>query len=136
MILSLDADGLRSTALRTITVMNLGAISRLSAFEPRSPVTHKLGVPGQMTSSLQSEFLLCKMRVITEPPLALFVFRFVLFFAFRAQLVAYGSAQARGGIGAQLLATATATQDVSHNCNLHHSSWQRQIPDPLSESRD
>ena len=33
-------------------------------------------------------------------------------------------------------ATATATQDPSHVWNLHHSSWQRQIPDPLSEARD
>ena len=38
----------------------------------------------------------------------------------------------------QLLAytTATATQDLSHVCNLHHRSWQYQIPDPLSETRD
>ena len=33
-------------------------------------------------------------------------------------------------------ATATATQFLSHVCDLHHSSWQRQIPDPLSEARD
>ena len=32
--------------------------------------------------------------------------------------------------------TATATWDLSHNWNLHHSSWQRWIPDPLSEVRD
>ena len=38
----------------------------------------------------------------------------------------------------QLLAytTATAIQDTSHICNLHHSSWQHQIPNPLSEARD
>ena len=38
----------------------------------------------------------------------------------------------------QLLAwtTATATLDPSHVCNLHHSSWQHQITDPLSEARD
>ena len=35
----------------------------------------------------------------------------------------------------QLLATAIATQDPSHICNLHHSSLC-QIPDPLSEARD
>ena len=33
-------------------------------------------------------------------------------------------------------ATAIATQDSSLICDLHHSSWQRQIPDPLSEDRD
>ena len=38
----------------------------------------------------------------------------------------------------QLLAyaTATATRDPSHICNLHHSSWQRQILNPLSKARD
>jgi len=38
----------------------------------------------------------------------------------------------------QLLAytTATATQDLSHICDLHHSSWQRLILNPLSEARD
>ena len=32
--------------------------------------------------------------------------------------------------------TATATQDLSHVCHLHHSSWQLQILNPLSEARD
>ena len=32
--------------------------------------------------------------------------------------------------------TATATQDLSHICDLHHSSWQRQILDPPREARD
>ena len=32
--------------------------------------------------------------------------------------------------------TATATQDQSHVCNLHHCSWQRQIFNPLSKARD
>ena len=34
----------------------------------------------------------------------------------------------------QLPATATATQDLSCICNLHHSSQQCQIPNPLSEA--
>ena len=33
-------------------------------------------------------------------------------------------------------ATATAMWDPSHVCDLHHSSQQRQIPNPLSEARD
>jgi len=33
-------------------------------------------------------------------------------------------------------ATATATQDLSCLCGLHHSSWQRQILNPLSKARD
>ena len=32
--------------------------------------------------------------------------------------------------------TATAMPDPSCVCNLHHSSWQRQILNPLSEARD
>ena len=54
------------------------------------------------------------------------------FFLFRAVPVACGSYQARDQIGAAtaVLATATATQDLSHVCDLNHSSWQPQIPDP------
>ena len=38
----------------------------------------------------------------------------------------------------QLLAyaTAAATSDSSHVCDLHHSSWQCRILNPLSEARD
>ena len=38
----------------------------------------------------------------------------------------------------QLLAytTAIATQDPSRVCDLHHSSWQHQILNPMSEARD
>ena len=31
---------------------------------------------------------------------------------------------------------ATATQDLSRSCDLHYSSWQRQILNPLNEARD
>ena len=33
-------------------------------------------------------------------------------------------------------ARATAMRDPSRVCDLHHSSWRRQIPDPPSEARD
>ena len=33
-------------------------------------------------------------------------------------------------------ATATTMPDQSRACNLHHSSWQRWIPDALSLARD
>ena len=41
-------------------------------------------------------------------------------------------------LGLQLLAytTATATQDMSRVCHLHHSSWECQNLNPLSEARD
>ena len=32
--------------------------------------------------------------------------------------------------------TTTATRDLSHICDLHHSSWQRWILNPLSRARD
>ena len=43
----------------------------------------------------------------------------------------------RPGLELQLPAytTATATQDLSLVCNLHHSPWQCQILNPLSEAR-
>ena len=36
----------------------------------------------------------------------------------------------------QLPATATAMPDLSKVCDLHHSSWQQQILNPLSKARD
>ena len=33
-------------------------------------------------------------------------------------------------------ATATAMQNPSHICALHHSTWQHRILNPLSEARD
>ena len=32
--------------------------------------------------------------------------------------------------------TATATQDPSHTCDLHHNSEQHQILNPVSEAKD
>ena len=56
------------------------------------------------------------------------------FLLFRAAPAAYGGSQARAQIGtiAAGLPTVTATPDLSRICNLHHSSRQRQIPNPLS----
>ena len=52
--------------------------------------------------------------------------------------MAYGGSQARGQLELQLPAytTATATWDLSHVCDLCHSSHQRWILNPLSEARD
>ena len=36
----------------------------------------------------------------------------------------------------QLPATATAAWDPSHICNLHHSSWQHGILNPMNKARD
>ena len=59
-------------------------------------------------------------------------------FVLIAALVAYGNSWARGLIGAAAegYTTATAMPELSHICDLHHSSWQCQILNPLSEARD
>ena len=60
------------------------------------------------------------------------------FFFLRVAPEAYGSSQARGGIGAAAagLCHTQAMLDLSHVCDLHYSSWQRWIPGPWSEARD
>ena len=59
-------------------------------------------------------------------------------FLFVATPAAYGSSQAGVDSELQLPAyiTATATQDPSHICDLHHSLQPRRILNPLSEARD
>ena len=52
---------------------------------------------------------------------------FFVCFLFRATLAAYESSQAKGRFRAGAASTATAMQDLSLICDLHHSSWQRQI---------
>ena len=52
--------------------------------------------------------------------------------------MAYGASQARGGIGtaAAGLHHSHSKANPSHICDLHHSSQQYQILNPLSEARD
>ena len=59
---------------------------------------------------------------------------FFVFCLFWATPAAYGGSQARGPIGT--IATSLPTADPSRICDLHHSSQQRQILNPLSEARD
>ena len=71
--------------------------------------------------------------------LLLFFFFFFFFFnfcLFRATPAAHGRSQARGQIGAAACATATATADLRCVCDLHHSSLQHWILNPLSGARD
>ena len=83
-----------------------------------------------------------------------FFFFFDFFAISRAASVAYGGSQARGLIGAivaglyqghsysgskprlQPTPQLMATQDPSHVCDTHHSSWQCQILNSLIEARD
>ena len=62
----------------------------------------------------------------------------VSYLLFRAVPAAYGSSQVRLELELQLpvCTTAIATWDPSCICDLHHSSRQRWILNPLSEDRD
>ena len=62
----------------------------------------------------------------------LFIY-FDYYYLFRAAPVAYGSSWARGGIGAIAVGHGSV---ASRMCDLHHSSWQHQILNPLNEARD
>ena len=59
-------------------------------------------------------------------------------FFFRAVPVAYGDYQASIYLEIELSAytTATATPDLSRVSDLHHSSWQHRILNPLREAMD
>ena len=59
---------------------------------------------------------------------------FLSLLLFRTVPEAYGGSQARATAAG--LHTATATQDLSRICDLHHSSPQHWIHDLLSEARD
>ena len=58
--------------------------------------------------------------------------------SFRATLMAYRCSQARGQIGATAAGLSHSHSNVGPNCifDLHHSSWQRRILNPLSEAKD
>ena len=66
----------------------------------------------------------------------LFYFISFLFLLFMAAPTAYGHSQARGPMGVTAAGLPTATQDLSCVCDLHHSSLQQQIFNPLREARD
>ena len=56
----------------------------------------------------------------------------------RAAPTAFGGSQARGLIGAVVAGLGQSHSNVgsSYICDLHHSSQQHQILNPLSEARD
>ena len=68
----------------------------------------------------------------------LYFFNFYFYLPFRATPVAHRGSRLGVQLELQLPActTAAATSHLSHVCNLHHSSWQCQILNPLSEARD
>ena len=60
----------------------------------------------------------------------------IYFLLFRVSPAAYGSSRARAQIGAIAYTRATAMPDPSHIYDVHPSSWQRWILNPMSEARD
>ena len=65
---------------------------------------------------------------------------FFFFFFFFLRATSQHTEGPRLGVESELqllaYATATATWDPSHICDLHHSSWQRWILNPLSKAGD
>ena len=76
----------------------------------------------------------------TSEHLFFLFFPFFFFFFFRAIPATYESYRARGWIGATAGSLhhgpSKLGSDLSHICNLHYSSLQCQIFNPLSEVRD
>ena len=66
------------------------------------------------------------------------LFYFIFFFFSGPQLQHLEAPRLRVDSELQLPActTAATTWDLSHICDLHHSSWQHWILNPLSEARD
>ena len=60
----------------------------------------------------------------------------LLFLLLRATSVAYGSPRLGVKAEVQLLTYTTATQDLGNICDVHLSSWQPWILNPLSEAGD
>ena len=66
-----------------------------------------------------------------------FLSRFFCFVClFRATPKAYGSSQVRGWIGATAYSVHQAMQNLSHTCDLYHSSQQCRVLNPQSKARD
>ena len=72
-------------------------------------------------------------------PYSFFLFFFLSFFFFLGPYLQHMEVP-RLGVELELqlpaYTTATAMPDSSRICDLHHSSWQHQILNPLSEARD
>ena len=78
------------------------------------------------------------MSILMKP---LSIFHFIYLFCFLGlHLWQMESSQATGRIGsiAAILFHSHSNWEsqLSHICYLHHSSWQYQIPDPLSKAKD
>ena len=71
-----------------------------------------------------------------RPPFFLFFFSFFFFLGPHLQLMEVPGLEVKSQLQLLAYTTATATQDPNHICDLHHSSPQRWILNPLREARD
>ena len=120
------AAGIRQSHSNTGSKLHLQPTPQLTAMPDPQPTKQSQGLNLQPHGSqLDSS--------TTEPRR-----EFSLSFFFKATPAACESSKARGRIGAVVagLHHSTATRDPSCICNLHHSSWQCQILNPMSKARD
>ena len=75
-------------------------------------------------------------QYLSSLDLHLFYFIFILFLRLHLWHIQVPRVGVELELQLQAFTTATATRDLGHICDLHHSSWQHQILNPLSESRD
>ena len=112
---------------------------RLAALAPIRPLAweppYAAGANLEKTKKKKITFNSCiLMRFQQGPYIEFSFFSFFFFCLFKATLAAHGGSQARSGIGAVAAghATATAMQDPSSVSDLHHSSRQCRIHNPLA----
>ena len=75
-------------------------------------------------------------RLPLYTPAPIILFFFFCFSGPHPQHRAFPRVGVRSELQLPACTTATATRDLSHIFNLHHSSWQRQMLNPLMEARD
>ena len=91
----------------------------------------------QIVKMIEALTSIVNLIVLTQIKYCVFIyliFIFCLFCPFRAAPVAYEGSQAGVASELLLLAYATATRDPSCSFDLHHSSQQCRILNPLSEA--
>ena len=138
--------------LRHTEVPRLGVKSKLQPLayaratatrDPSRSVTYTTahGNAGSLTCYAMRELPIL-LFFLKNPEFQSQVFYFILFFVFLPFLGPLQRHMEVPRLGIELepqlpgYTTATATQHPSHVCNLHHSSRQRRILNPLSKGRD
>ena len=90
-------------------------------------------IAGMIYQTLNCSFTSCTNQVF---PLAFFFFFFFVFLGPHPQHMEVPRLGVKSELKLMAYTAATAMPDPSYICDLHHSSGQHQIPNPLSEARD